>query len=133
LKERQLSGFLQLIALVKPLDTALVSVCNHSDSSVSASSLARAQRQVSDALPLVEFAADSQKVELRCLQAWLHVTVWQLALSNGLLSSSAPDEAMTFHFPIKVARDLVRGLEGFSTEIMRVHGAPLVRRHSHRV
>jgi hypothetical protein len=130
LDERQLSGFLQLIALFKPLDTVFVSVCNHSDSSVSASSLARAQRQISDALPLVEFATDSQKVELRCLQAWLHVIIWQLALNNGLLSSSAPDEVMTFHFPIKVACDLVRGLEGLSTEMTRVHGAPLVRRQA---
>ena len=52
--------------------------------------------------------------------------VWQLAITNGFLSSTSPDVSMTFTYPIVIARDLLLDTSRLTLESMEVHGIGLV-------
>ena len=52
--------------------------------------------------------------------------VWQLSIANSCLSSSSPDAAMTFTYPIEIAKDLVAVTGQLSQQSMEIHGIGLV-------
>ena len=52
--------------------------------------------------------------------------MWQLSMSNGLLSSTSLDASMTFQYPIEIAKDLVVVSGQFPRQSMEVHGIGLV-------
>lgn len=54
--------------------------------------------------------------------------VWQLSISQGLLSSTASDKALSFQFPIEISRDLVSATNSFSQTAMEVHGIGLIEK-----
>ena len=52
--------------------------------------------------------------------------MWQLSITNGYLSSTSSDSAMTFRYPVEIAKDLVTVTGGFSRRSMEIHGIGLV-------
>ena len=69
---------------------------------------------------------ESQAADLRTSQQWLRTMVWQLSIANGCLSSTSPDAAMTFTYPIEIAKDLVAVTRQLSQHSMEIHGVGLV-------
>jgi hypothetical protein len=54
--------------------------------------------------------------------------VWQLSIQNGCLSSQCEDPAMTFGYPVDIARELCASLAGFSPRTMELHGTALIEK-----
>jgi len=124
----ELSGFIHLANLFRPFDDTFVGLWNKSRAGCSTEWLAQLQQQLSNALPQYLNCTEAQAVDLRCSQQWLRVMVWQLSISHGFLSSTAADNAMSFHFPIEVSRDLIASASGFSQASMEVHGIGLIEK-----
>ena len=88
--------------------------------------IAQLQSQLSEALPAYLECTEIQAVDLRITQQWLRTMVWQLCVSQGLVSSVTADSAMTFKYPIEISRDLLSMTQQFSQQAMEVHGVGLV-------
>ncbi|KAK0281653.1 hypothetical protein LTR91_003879 [Friedmanniomyces endolithicus] len=124
----ELNGFLHLVNLFRPFDDTFVGIWNKAKSGCTTQYLAQLQQQLSDALPVYLNSTESQAVDLRCSQQWLRTMVWQLSISHGFLSSAAAENAMSFKFPVEVARDLVASTSHFSQQSMEVHGIGLIEK-----
>lgn len=122
----ELNGFLHLVNLFRPFDDTFVGLWNKAKTGCTTQWLVQLQQQLSDALPAYLQSTESQAVDLRCSQQWLKTMVWQLSISQGFLSSAAAENAMSFKFPIEIARDLVASASQFSQQAMEVHGIGLV-------
>lgn len=127
-EEIELGGFIHLVNLFRPFDDTFVGLWNRSRSGCTKEFLAQLQQQLSVALPSNLQSTESQAVDLRCSQQWLRTMVWQLSISQGLLSSTTADKAMSFQFPIDVSRDLVSATSRFSQTAMEVHGIGLIEK-----
>jgi hypothetical protein len=124
----ELNGFINLVALFRPFDDTFVGLWNKARVGCTSEWLARLQQQLSDALPRYLQCTESQAVDLRCSQQWLRTMVWQLSISHGFLSSAASDHAMSFKYPIDLARDLVHSASQSSQQVMEVHGIGLIEK-----
>lgn len=121
-----LAGFIYLVNLYRPFDDTFIGLWNKSRTDCSPLTLARLQKQLTEALPQFLNTTESQAADLRTSQQWLRTMVWQLSIANGFLSSTSPDTSMTFRFPIEIAKDLVEVTRQFSKQSMEVHGIGLV-------
>lgn len=124
----ELNGFLHLVKLFKPFDDTFVGLWNKSKTGCTTQYVTQLQQQLSDALPAYLQTTEPQAVDLRCSQQWLRTMVWQLSISQGFLSSAAPENAMSFKFPIEISRDLVRSASHFSQLSMEIHGIGLIEK-----
>ncbi|KAL9113352.1 MAG: hypothetical protein Q9227_002393 [Pyrenula ochraceoflavens] len=121
-----IAGFLYLIELFSPFDDTFIGLWNKSRNDCSSTWLAQMQERLFQALPHDLPTTDGQAADLRITQQWLRTMVWQLAITNGLLSSTSPDTSMTFTYPIVIARDLLLDTQRLTLESMEIHGIGLV-------
>jgi len=63
-----------------------------------------------------------QKADILVTQQWLRLIVWQSSMRQGLLSSTAEDESMTFRYPLKIAHSLLNVISSLPTTSIEVHG-----------
>ncbi|KAI5920894.1 hypothetical protein F4810DRAFT_702675 [Camillea tinctor] len=63
-----------------------------------------------------------QKADLLMTQQWLRLIVWQSSFRQGLLSTAAVDQSMTFAFPLCIARDTASILQSLPSTAIEVHG-----------
>jgi hypothetical protein len=120
------SGLELLINLYKPFDDTFFGLWNKVQSHANPTWIAQLQSQLSEALPAYLECTEAQAVDLRITQQWLRTMVWQLCVSQGLVSSVAADSAMTFKYPIEISKDLLSMTHQFSQQAMEVHGVGLV-------
>jgi hypothetical protein len=88
--------------------------------------ISQLQSRLSEALPTYLECTEIQAVELRITQQWLRTMVWQMCVSQGLVSSVTTDSAMTFKYPIEISRDLLSMTQQMPQQAMEVHGIGLV-------
>ncbi|KAJ8604940.1 hypothetical protein MRB53_041616 [Persea americana] len=125
-----LEGFGRLIQLYKPFDDEFIGLWNNSSSKCDVNLITTLQKDLSAALPqFLSNTTITQAVDLRTSQQWLRVMVWQLSISQRLLSFTAADEAMTFTYPIELSRELLANTIHFSQDAMEVHGVGLVKKY----
>ncbi|KAF2477284.1 uncharacterized protein BDR25DRAFT_45191 [Lindgomyces ingoldianus] len=122
------SGLDLLINLYKPFDDTFISLWNKSRTNANPSWITQLQTQLSEALPTFLECTEIQAVDLRISQQWLRTMVWQLCVSQGLVSSMTSDTAMTFKYPIEISRDLLSMMHQFSQQAMEVHGVGLIEK-----
>jgi hypothetical protein len=120
------SGLELLIKLYKPIDDTFVQLWNKARPSTTPTNFATMQNHLSETLPTYLDCTESQAVDLQVTQQWLRTMVWQLCVSQGLVSSVAANSAMTFKYPIEIARDLLSMTQQFSQHAMEVLGVGLV-------
>ena len=125
-ERREISGFIYLVNLFKPFDEVFVGLWNQSRADCSTEWLACLQRQLTNALPASLDSTETQAADLRVTQQWLRALVWQLSITNGYLSLTSTENAMTFKYPIDITRDLVAMTSRMSRQAMEVHGIGLV-------
>ncbi|KAI9724832.1 MAG: hypothetical protein M1812_000108 [Candelaria pacifica] len=123
-----IAGFIHLVNLFRPFDDTFIGLWNKSRDDCSTEWLSRLQQQLSKALPARHDGTENQVADLRTSQQWLRMIVWQLSISNGYLSSSSAQPAMTFQYPIEIARDLATVTGQISHRSMEVHGIGLVEK-----
>ncbi|RYO99696.1 hypothetical protein DL763_001304 [Monosporascus cannonballus] len=140
------AGFVKLVRSYMPLDESFVNAWNDgSDPGVSATTYLHLQeilaqpldffrkprRRHSVALAAISIQDDEageteptaiQKADLLMTQQWLRLIVWQSSFRQGLLSTAASNESMTFSFPLSIARDTVRALQSLPSHAIEVHG-----------
>lgn len=122
------SGLDMMINLFKPVDDTFINVWNKVRTLANPTWTAQVQNQLSEALPSYFDCTESQAVELRVTQQWLRTMLWQLCVSQGLVSSVAADHSMTFKYPIEISRDLLSMTHQFSQHAMEVHGVGLIEK-----
>lgn len=88
--------------------------------------MAQLQNQLTEALPAYFDCTESQAADLRITQQWLRTMLWQLCVSQGLVSSMGTDNTLTFKYPIEISRDLLSMTHQFSQHSMEVLGVGLV-------
>ncbi|RYP36054.1 hypothetical protein DL767_003526 [Monosporascus sp. MG133] len=140
------AGFVKLVRSYMPLDESFVNAWNDgSDPRVSAATylnlqdilaqpldfLRKPRRRHSVALAAINIQDDEaeeteptaiQKADLLMTQQWLRLIVWQSSFRQGLLSTAASNESMTFSFPLSIARDTVVALQSLPSHAIEVHG-----------
>jgi hypothetical protein len=108
------------------VDETFISLWNKVQTHGNPSWIAQLQGQLTEALPAYLDCTESQAADLRITQQWLRTMMWQLCVSQGLVSSVAADNTRTFKYPIEVSRDLLSMTHQFSQHAMEVHGVGLV-------
>jgi hypothetical protein len=121
-------GLELMINLYKTIDDTFVNLWNRVHSHTNPSWIAQLQTQLSEAVPAYLECTEAQAVEIRVTQQWLRAVVWQLCVCQGLVSSVANDNSMTFKFPIQISRDLLTMTHQFSQPAMEVHGVGLIEK-----
>lgn len=121
-----LHGFVYLASLFRLIDDEFMALWNKAKSECSTSYLSQLQSQLADVIPPVLECTENQAADVKITQHWLRCMVWQLSITNGYLSSTSPDMAMSFKYPIEIARDLIRDITKLSLQSMEVHGVGLV-------
>ncbi|KAM0720398.1 hypothetical protein Q7P37_004534 [Cladosporium fusiforme] len=66
--------------------------------------------------------SDIQRADVLITQQWLRLVFWQAALRLGLISSSAEDSALTYHYPITIASSLCEIVKSLPPVAIQVHG-----------
>jgi len=121
-------GLESLIELYKPIDDTFISLWNKVQTHANLTWISQLQSQLSEALPAYLECTEVQAVDLRITRQWLRTMVWQLCVSQGLVSSVTADSAMTFKYPIEISRDLLSMTQQFSQQAMEVHGLGLIEK-----
>ncbi|KAF1966937.1 hypothetical protein BU23DRAFT_307139 [Bimuria novae-zelandiae CBS 107.79] len=122
------SGLTYLINLFKPVDDTFISLWNKVQTHGNPSWIGQLQNQLTEALPSYFDCTESQAADLRITQQWLRTMLWQLCVSQGLVSSMAADNTLTFKYPIEISRDLLSMTHQFSQHAMEVHGVGLIEK-----
>ena len=124
-----IASFLHLVNLYRCLDDTFVGLWNKARADCTPIWLSQLQQQINVALPpYLTNVPESQAADLRISQHWLRTMVWQLSISGSFLSSSSPDPAMRFTYPIEIAKDLVHVVSTFSRHALEVHGIGLIEK-----
>ena len=115
-----------MINLYKPVDDTFINLWNKIQTHGNPSWIGQLQSQLTEALPSYFDCTEAQAADLRITQQWLRTMLWQLCVSQGLVSSMAADNTLTFKYPIEISRDLLSMTNQFSQHAMEVHGVGLV-------
>lgn len=116
-------GFMHLVNSYHLLDSAFVDTWNEATNSpASTLTYTALQRQLK--VPHVSNVpiTDIQKADILITQQWLRLIIWQSSMRQGLLSSTAEDESMTFRYPLKIAHSLLNVISSLPTPSIEVHG-----------
>src|SRR4051794_33286842 len=105
------------------LDSNFVDSWNEaSEAPVSTLTYTTLQRQLNLPHPSHLSLTDIQKADILVTQQWLRLIVWQSSMRQGLFSSNAEDESMTFRYPLKIAHSLLGVISSLPTTSIEVHG-----------
>jgi hypothetical protein len=105
------------------LDSSFVDSWNEStEARASTLTYTALQRQLNRPQPADVPLTDIQKADILITQQWLRLIVWQSSMRQGLLSSNAEDESMTFRYPLKIAHSLLDVISSLPTTSIEVHG-----------
>lgn len=105
------------------LDSNFVDSWNEaSDAPVSTLTYTALQQQLNLSHPSHLSLTTIQKADILVTQQWLRLIVWQSSMRQGLLSSVATDESMTFRYPLKIAHSLLSVVFSLPIASIEVHG-----------
>jgi hypothetical protein len=121
-----ISGFVYLTKLFCCIDDDFMALWNKTKRECSPEWISNLQQQLRDVLPHQLNVTEHQVADIKITQQWLKIMVWQLSVAHGLISSHASEPALSFTYPIEVAKELVAVVENLSLESMEVHGVGLV-------
>lgn len=122
-----ISGFIHLTKLFCCIDDDFMALWNKTKSECSPEWISSLQKRLREVLPHQIYATEHQVADIKITQQWLKIMAWQLSVAHGLISSHSSDPALSFTYPIEVAKELVSDIENLSLESMEVHGVGLVR------
>lgn len=121
----QLTGFISMVNLFRPFDSAFLSTWNKIRGQLSTQYLTGLQKQLVELVQSYQ-CQDSSIADLHINQQWLRSTVWQL--TNGNVGG---EENMSFQFPGDMARELLLNMASqFSNQTNELIHAGLVSRLS---
>ncbi|KAJ5567199.1 hypothetical protein N7535_006505 [Penicillium sp. DV-2018c] len=121
-------GWTQVIKTFCMLDASFISLWIGDRSQVSAEWVEKKHRELGDELWEVEVSALSelQQADLVVTRQWMRTLLWQMAMSNCLLSSHASCPSLELEMPLRLSVQLRRFLTRISQNMIRVHGASMI-------
>lgn len=122
-----IAGFRCLCRLFALVDAEFFKLWNakdpsHAEAYLSAPHISRVQDQLASLAMRYSDLPEVQRADVMVTQQWLKLIYWQGAMRQGMVHSSAQNEAFQYEFPIKVARSLCEVLRDISLEAVLVHG-----------
>ncbi|RMD40275.1 hypothetical protein DV735_g4852, partial [Chaetothyriales sp. CBS 134920] len=127
-----INGFLQLSSLFRNIDDKFMSFWNKvkadCSSECSTNWVLALQRNILTCLPAEMKTTQNQVADIKVTQHWLRTVVWQLSIMSGKLSSTSTNSALTFKYPIEIARDLQSDLRKMDLPSLEVHGIGLIEK-----
>lgn len=118
----QINGFISMVNLFRPFDSALLGTWNKTRSTLSAQYLTGLQKQLVELVQSYQ-CQDSNITDLHINQQWLRNTVWQLTNNNV-----GSDENVPFQYPVDMARELLVNMASqFSNQANELINVGLVR------
>lgn len=121
-------GFLYLATLFRLMDEEFMALWNKAKSECSTAYISQLQAHLSDALPSKLECTENQAADVKVTQHWLRCMVWNLSLTNGVLSSTSDDIALHYKYPLKIVEDLMRDIRHINQSAMEVHGVGLIEK-----
>jgi hypothetical protein len=97
----QITGFISMVNLFRPFDSAFLATWNKTRNQMSAQYLSGLQKQLVELVQSYQ-CQDSNITDLHTNQSWLRNTVWQL--TNGNVGS---EDNVSFQYPVDMARELL--------------------------
>ncbi|CAG8983397.1 hypothetical protein HYALB_00000565 [Hymenoscyphus albidus] len=117
------SGFMHLVHSYHLLDCSFVDSWNEASAKPGCeTTYTDLQRQLNLPHPAHISLTDIQKADILVTKQWLRLIVWQSSMRQGLLSSNAEEESMTFRYPLKIAHSLLDVISSLPTKSIEVHG-----------
>ncbi|KAF1937607.1 hypothetical protein EJ02DRAFT_50285 [Clathrospora elynae] len=111
-------AFVQLCRLFNILDVTITA-----DPSTARSALALAQKELSSDEDPLSLENELQRADITMTQQWIRIFLWQHALNvTNLSSSSNHNVEFSFHFPAKVAQNVLSNLNSLSRQSVEAHG-----------
>lgn len=125
-------GFRQITRLFMHVDEDLLSKWSRSDTERHAITpeWIEAKHQAIENESVYAFEEDMgltefQLADLIITKHWLHMLLWQIAVSQCLLSSSPEEHFMTLAFPVRISSQLRTMLATSRKEMFRIHGTAM--------
>ncbi|EPE32242.1 hypothetical protein GLAREA_07375 [Glarea lozoyensis ATCC 20868] len=116
-------GFLHLVNSYHLLNSSFVDSWNEASNAPASTLIYTAlQQQLNLSHPAQLSLTDIQRADILVTQQWLKLIVWQSSMRQGLLSSTASNESMTFSYPLKIAHSLLGVISSLPTTSIEVHG-----------
>jgi len=121
-------GWFLIIQTFMLIDAEFVELWNGDRSRVTSEFIERKHRELQDDHWQMEVSMLSpmQQADLIITRQWLRTLVWQLAMSNILLSSESSSESLTLTFPLRLSSQLRLFLARMSHESVGIHGTGIL-------
>jgi len=121
-------GWILIIRTFTLIDTEFVELWNGDRSRVTSEFIEQKHRELQDDQWQMEVSMLSpmQQADLIITRQWLRTLVWQLAMSNILLSSEASSEPLALTFPLRLSSQLRQFLTQMSRESVAIHGTGIL-------
>lgn len=125
--ELVLAGFTQLCNLFSTLDEKFVQLWNYHDpedepDNTPLDNIAAIQHELNKLSFTNVKMTLIQKADVLITHQWLRLTFWQASMRQGLINSSSTDVVFFYNYPIAIAKDLCRVMQGLEYDQMLVHG-----------
>lgn len=121
-------GWTQVIKTFCMLDGSFISHWIGDRSQVTASWVEGKHRELDDELweAEVSMLSELQQADLVITRQWMRTLLWQMAMSNCLLSSHASCPSLELEMPLTLSSQLRQFLTKISQNTIRVHGSSMI-------
>ncbi|KAJ5297410.1 hypothetical protein N7508_007659 [Penicillium antarcticum] len=121
-------GWTQVIKTFCMLDASFISLWIGDRSQVTASWVEAKHRELDDKLWELEVStlSELQQADLVVTRQWMRTLLWQMAMSNCLLSSHASCPSLELEMPLQLSSQLRGFLTKISQNTIRVHGSSMI-------
>ncbi|KAF2199769.1 hypothetical protein GQ43DRAFT_473313 [Delitschia confertaspora ATCC 74209] len=127
------TGFEMLTQLYGIFDDRLYSLWNNGPTSIIGMENSKwltivtdVQSQLVEAVPAYPQTTEEQAADLHVTQHWLRIMVWQISVRRQLVSGVAADSALSYYYPLEIARALTSVIPSYRAQALEVHGVGLI-------
>ncbi|KAF2458710.1 hypothetical protein BDY21DRAFT_341101 [Lineolata rhizophorae] len=125
-------GFYQIIKLFRLMDDDFLRRWLGDRSLVDVPWVEEKHKQLDDDLKEWEVEVgmlnDMQQADLIITRQWMRTVIWQMAMSNCLLSSTAAKDCMTFQLPLRLSTQLRHFIIKISPKAIGIHGSGILEK-----
>ncbi|KAF9883235.1 hypothetical protein FE257_003829 [Aspergillus nanangensis] len=121
-------GWSQVIKTFLLLEPTFVSLWIGDRSQVTAAWVEQKHRELADDLWELEVSmlSDLQQADLVVTRQWMRTLLWQMAMSNCLLSSHASCPSLSLEMPLRLSTQLRQFLTRISQNTLQIHGSSIL-------
>ncbi|THC90308.1 hypothetical protein EYZ11_010224 [Aspergillus tanneri] len=121
-------GWTQVIKTFLLLEPKFINLWIGDRSQVTATWVEQKHRELDDALWELEVSmlSEMQQADLVITRQWMRTLLWQMAMSNCLLSSNASCPSLSLELPLRLSSQLRQFLTKISQNTIRVHGSSIL-------